>query len=62
MFDKLMCMKILYRITCSHILALSAKFPSTDNFRVILVVAPVGVLVSKLIRPFKLRDTGEMQL
>lgn len=42
MFDKLMFMKILYQLTWSHILALSAKFLSSGNFRVILVVVPVG--------------------
>lgn len=61
MFDKLMCMKILYQITCPHILAFSANFPSSDNFSHISSRTS-GVLVNKLIRPFTLRDTFEMQL
>jgi len=56
-----MCIKILYQLTCSLILAFSAKFLSTDNFKSHNSGITSGVLVNKLIRPFKLRDAGEMQ-
>lgn len=37
-----MCLKILYQLACSHILAFNMRFLSTDNFRVILVIVAMG--------------------